>query len=38
MFNQATILDVMLFFGLIYLMVGGLWLIIAALYQSKSES
>ena len=38
MFNIATVLDVMLVFGLLYLIVGGLWLIFAAYYQTKSES
>ena len=37
MFNLATVLDVMLVFGLVYLMVGVLWLIFAAYYQTKSE-
>ena len=38
MYDLAAVLDVMLVFGLVYLMVGGLWLVFAVYYQTKSES
>ena len=38
MFNLATFIDVILFFGLAFLMVGVLWIVFATYYQTKSES
>ena len=37
MFDLATVIDVITAFGVIYLLVGGLWLVFAIYYQSGSE-
>jgi len=38
MFNLATVLDMMLVFGLVFLAAGVLWLIFAVIYQTMPDS
>jgi len=36
-FDLATVIDMLTVFGVIYLIVGGLWLVLAIYYQSGLE-